>query len=140
MNVPLKDYVDHRLDSILIQIETRFALAQESQNMAVEAIERATEKTERQLNYRLEGMNEFRDTLRDQAAGLATKEAVEVMRETLRTEVCEARDEARLRADRNAELIAALKEANAQALGRQEALTWGLGIVLTVLSLALRFL
>ena len=139
-DVPLRDYVDQRINSMLIQIETRFALALEAQNQAVTAIERATEKAENQLNYRLEGMNEFRDTLRDQAAGLATKESVEVMRETLRKEVCEARNESRERADRNAELIAALKEANAQALGRQEALIWGLGVVMTVIGLLLRFL
>jgi len=34
----------------------------------------AIDKAEQQLNKRLEGMNEFRDTLKDQASKLATKD------------------------------------------------------------------
>ncbi len=36
----------------------------------------AIDKAENQLNARLEGMNEFRDTLKDQASKLATKDEV----------------------------------------------------------------
>lgn len=139
-DVSLKDYVDQRINTMLIQIETRFSLAQETQNRAVEAIERATTKAEQQLNSRLEGMNEFRDTLRDQAARLATKESLDELRETLRREIDEARDDAHKQTDRNAHLISDLKEANAKALGKQETLIWGLGIILTVISLLMRFL
>ena len=38
----------------------------------LEYLERAVIKSEQQLNKRLEGMNEFRDTLKDQAATFVT--------------------------------------------------------------------
>ena len=49
----------------------------------VVALDRAVEKAEQQLNKRLEGMNEFRDTLKDQAGQLATKEQLSLLKDIL---------------------------------------------------------
>jgi hypothetical protein len=40
--------------------------------------QRALEKAERDLSKRLEGMNEFRDALKDQAGTFVTREAMEI--------------------------------------------------------------
>jgi hypothetical protein len=59
--ISLEKHLESRLDGIVALIEARFT-----------SIQRAVDKAEQAMNDRLEGMNEFRDTLRDQAAKFAT--------------------------------------------------------------------
>lgn len=66
--IPLKDYFDGRLAEVQKYLAAR-----------IDAATTAADKAEEQLNRRLEGMNEFRDTLKDQAARLATKEQLEAL-------------------------------------------------------------
>jgi hypothetical protein len=48
---------------------------------------RALEKAERELSKRLEGMNEFRDALKDQAGTFVTREALDLKMGGLQKEV-----------------------------------------------------
>lgn len=63
--VTLREYMDKQLDHM----------------------QRAVTKAEEQLTKRLEGMNEFRDTLKDQAARLATREALDDLRTAMDTRI-----------------------------------------------------
>ena len=56
-HVPLRDYIDIRFDALQIAIE----------------------KAERTMNTRLEGMNEFRETLKDQSARFVTRDELSAM-------------------------------------------------------------
>ena len=62
-NVSLKEHLDHRFEDLYRFLEARFA----GQTKAVE-------KAENSMNLRLEGMNEFRDQMKDQAATFVTRE------------------------------------------------------------------
>lgn len=82
-DVPLKDYLEHKLAAI-----DRYYDAQ------LRSIAERTNEAKEQIEKRLEGMNEFRDTLRDQAGRLATKEQVDVQVTSLdeRIKLLELRD------------------------------------------------
>jgi alkylhydroperoxidase/carboxymuconolactone decarboxylase family protein YurZ len=58
-DIPLKEFLEQRIDDL-----------QSSVNDKLTALDSAREKAEQQMNKRLEGMNEFRETLSDQAARL----------------------------------------------------------------------
>jgi ribosome-associated translation inhibitor RaiA len=59
--ISLREYIEARLDSLEKHFDSRF-----------EAAQTAIDKAETTMNDRLGGMNEFRDTLRDQASRFAT--------------------------------------------------------------------
>jgi transcriptional accessory protein Tex/SPT6 len=61
MEVPLRQHLERIIDDFRSHVDQRFDSAQT-----------AIDKAERTMNERLQGMNEFRDTLRDQAAKFAT--------------------------------------------------------------------
>ncbi len=94
-DVPLKEHIEVRLA----------------------AMKEAVDKAEKTLNQRLEGMNEFRDTLKDQASRLATKDEVGLMLKR----------------------VEALELTNSETLGRTKgiAILWAIGVSL-VISLLLR--
>jgi hypothetical protein len=54
--------------------------------------QRSIEKAERTMNSRLEGMNEFRETLRDQASRFLTREEVRLMLKPINDRACENSD------------------------------------------------
>ena len=66
--------------SRLVRLETKVHLKFEEIDKAIVLARDMAEKekmsTKADLDYRLAGMNEFRETLRDQAGTFATKEAV----------------------------------------------------------------
>jgi len=64
-SVSLKEHFEHRLDEMDKKLSDRTV-----------SIERAVDKAEQALKERLAGMNELRETMRDQAANLATREQV----------------------------------------------------------------
>lgn len=61
-DVPLKEYFENRL----CELNKRFS-------ERVDEINENVVKAEHQLNHRLEGMNEFRESLRDQSARFLTR-------------------------------------------------------------------
>jgi predicted transcriptional regulator len=61
-DVPLKEYLEKRLDEMSCRIKQRF-----------EEVDANVAKAEQQLNHRLEGMNEFRESLRDQSSRFMTR-------------------------------------------------------------------
>jgi hypothetical protein len=68
--VPLRDYIERRLDDLDRRYEQRFA-----DGLA------AITKAEQAINDRLAGMNEFRDALKDQASRMATRAELEAVGE-----------------------------------------------------------
>jgi hypothetical protein len=95
------------------------------------ANQQAIEKAERTMNTRLEGMNEFRDTLKDQASRFLTREEVRLMIEPINTLVL-----------KNDEKISSLELTRAELAGKASQasvyIAWlisGIGIALSVLKL-----
>ncbi len=70
--VTLKQYIDTKVESVSKLYETK-----------VEAIEKATELAANQMNSRLEGMNEFRDALKDQNANFISRNEYETQLKTI---------------------------------------------------------
>lgn len=64
--VQLRDYLEARIETL--DRQTR---------MQIDALQASVTKAEEVLNHRLEGMNEFRETLRDQAAKFVNREEVD---------------------------------------------------------------
>lgn len=64
-DVSLKDHMDARIE----WVERNFATQ-------IESLDRAVKLAADSLEYRLHGMNEFRNVLKDQAAKLATREEI----------------------------------------------------------------
>lgn len=66
MKVPLEKYVDQR-----------FAAAETQHDRDIAAVKEQAEQSRIALGHRLDGMNEFREQLRDQAARLVTRELLD---------------------------------------------------------------
>jgi hypothetical protein len=92
----------------------------------------ALEKAERAMEHRLEGLNEFRGQLRDQAATFASRDLVDSRLATLSIRQDEAteRIEARLKL---------LEHNSANLQGRLWSMGAGVALLMTVLTLALRW-
>jgi hypothetical protein len=73
----------HRTDGVALKdyVDTRF-----------EAVCKDIEKSETALNKRLEGMNEFRDTLKDQAGQFLTRAEFDIAHKVLIDDMRECRD------------------------------------------------
>ena len=61
-NVTMKEYIDHRFDELKEYMNVRF-----------NHIDVATKLAQENLNLRLEGMNEFRNSMKDQASSFITR-------------------------------------------------------------------
>jgi len=72
LNIPIRDYVDSQIK----WLDTIF-------RMQIETITKNTALASLQIDKRLESMNEFRDTLRDQAGRLATRSELETSNQAL---------------------------------------------------------
>lgn len=105
--VAMRDYVD-----------SRFA-----------AMQSAVDKAEVQLRERLAGMNEFRETLRDQASRLATRESLDLIAQNHDRQI-----------DALMNRIVELEKKQANAEGRAWMLFTLLGVFLTALSIVLRIM
>ena len=95
----------------------------------VEAAQVAVAKAEGAMEKRLEGMNEFRDSLRDQNSTFATKESVEERTDLIHRE--------RRQSD---ERLGELELRIARAEGRAAAYTVAVGIFVSIVAIAARFL
>ena len=115
--VTLKEFIEARLDAMRQAAADRDRASEIALTTALEA-----------LNKRLDGMNEFMDTLRDQAARLATREALELSVDRLSTEIKQL-----------AARLVDLEKQNANNAGRSWMLWALLGTALTILSLVLKF-
>jgi len=76
----LSDHIDHQVEQVRQGLASLQALLHERDGRMddrFEAHREAIEKAEVSLNKRLEGMNMFRDQLKDQTATFAVKEATE---------------------------------------------------------------
>uniref|UniRef100_A0A6M3L4Y6 Uncharacterized protein n=1 Tax=viral metagenome TaxID=1070528 RepID=A0A6M3L4Y6_9ZZZZ len=115
--VTLKEYVDRRLEAV-------------GQTSAVElsAIRTAVDKAETQLRDRLEGMNEFREAIKDQSKTFAT-----------RTEVEQSSEFWRQRTGELAARVWTLEQHEAESRGRLWMLGTVLSILFTIITLVLRF-
>lgn len=82
--VDLLMYVDRRLDDLAVRLDGEVRAIRESTRLSREAME-----------YRLAGMNEFRDSLRDQDAKNVTREVLDGITQGLRDQ--DVQQESRIR-------------------------------------------
>ena len=73
---------DQRFESMRVMVETAFSTAQ----TAIDKAEAATDR-------RLEGMNEFRDSLSDQASRFVTKEQIDLLVGKIEAEIARNRED-----------------------------------------------
>ncbi len=79
--VSLRDYLETRIDALQIYLETRIG-----------ALEKATDMARGAMEIRLAGMNEFRDTLKDQTARMPTRTELEAAVTTIERELRDLRE------------------------------------------------
>lgn len=97
-DISIKEYLDRRLEDLEKRLCDRF----EMQNTALD-------KAEQRMNERLEGMNEFRDAMKDQASTYVTEDIYSARHEALRESINDlklSRAELKGKANQNAVVIA----------------------------------
>ena len=72
-DVKIRDYVDTRINELARTLDYRMSALSTSIDERFTAMIRAVDKAEASMNARLEGMNEFRDQLKDQTGTFATR-------------------------------------------------------------------
>jgi vacuolar-type H+-ATPase subunit I/STV1 len=115
----LKEYTDKRLEDSDKRYEQRFIDNQQAVNAALTAAKEAVLKAETASEKRFEAVNEFRQTLADQASQLMP------------------RNEAIQRADSNAEKISSLGSRLDKIEGRSGGFSAGWGYLIAAVGLAL---
>jgi hypothetical protein len=65
--VPLREYFEAEIRSVRESMNTRFETIHTDVETALKSQQNATDKAERSLSGRLDGMNEFRESLNDQS-------------------------------------------------------------------------
>ncbi len=73
--ITLRDYIDVRIKNVEDKIDAQFHFS--AQHFALNEL--AIKKAEESMLQRLEGMNEFREQIRDERGSLATKESMELI-------------------------------------------------------------
>lgn len=71
-DVALKEFLERRIDDLAERMTQRFVLA-----------DYAIAKAEQSMEKRLDGMNEFRNALTDQATKMASRESVDSLRDAM---------------------------------------------------------
>ena len=79
--VPLHDHIKVRMDDLEKLVDVKFA-----------AIEKATSLAQEALDARLEGMNSFRDALRDLSNGMASKAQVDLITMRMQADIDELKE------------------------------------------------
>lgn len=108
--------------------EARFKAADEKTSLALASSDKALSKAEAATEKRFEGVNEFRDTLRDQAGTFITRSEVSARNSAYDDKLETIRKE-----------IQFLREANQIGIGRKEVVVeskndikWGIGIAVAI--------
>lgn len=76
-HVTMKEYVDSCVTSLQEEMNRRVEAQYRESEQRFSAMNRATEVAKTELSARLDGMNEFRDALRDQTARSVSRELMD---------------------------------------------------------------
>lgn len=79
----LKEYVDAQFSAILRLLDERKDAQQQAIAAALASVKEAIQKAENATERRFDSVNEFRQTLTDQAGTFATRDQVETLKEDL---------------------------------------------------------
>jgi hypothetical protein len=71
--IDLRDYVDVKIDAMGATFQTRVEAVDTATRLAIDSVDKATSLAALQLEKRLEGMNEFRNALKDQNATMLSR-------------------------------------------------------------------
>lgn len=85
VTVPLREYFEALREADQLAIAAALAGAEKAVAAALAAAEKAVLKAERAAELRFEGVNEFRQTLNDQALTFASKEKVDSIETRMNT-------------------------------------------------------
>lgn len=97
--ISLKDYFNHRLDNLREFLEARLWDYVKAHDNIHTLLQKSLDETAKQLATRLEGMNEFRDQLKDQAQLFVTRDMLDGFRNTFRAEMVGMEDKLNTRID-----------------------------------------
>lgn len=96
--ISLEKYLNDKLCGLRDSLLSRIAAAEKGLSARLEANERAVEKAERSVDLRLQGMNEFRAALSDQATHFVTRKELDIWRANIEDKM----DTTQTRLDRSA--------------------------------------
>lgn len=108
--VSLRDYFNHRLDNLREFLEARLWDYVKAHDAIHVLLQKSLDDTAKQLSSRLEGMNEFRDQLKDQAQLFVTRDMLDGFRNTVRAELDGLEDKLNNRVNSDGQRIASLEK------------------------------
>lgn len=129
LNVSLRDYVDMRINDLQTQLELHIAAIQQQLDRRIVDANHATDLARQQMDKRLEGMNEFRQQLSEQANRLITREEVQAKQDAYIPAINE-----------NQRRLSLLETTQANMQGRMWAIGVGFTIITVVINIALHFI
>jgi chromosome segregation ATPase len=140
-HIGLKEYIDR----LIVEVNERFQDIRRAQDMLGtvhmaahtqehQMLQRAIDKSEESLNKRLEGMNEFREQLSEQAGRFVTIVQFDERSTSLMAKVDTALHAITQRIDSNSLRVHELERQKANLDGRM----WGLGAFLVVLQVMIQ--
>lgn len=129
LNVSLRDYVDMRINDLQTQLEMHVAAIQQQLDRRIVDANHATDLARQQMDKRLEGMNEFRQQLSEQANKFITREEVQAKQDAYIPAINE-----------NQRRLSILETTQANMQGRMWAIGVGFTIITVAINIALHFI
>lgn len=129
LNVSLRDYVDMRINDLQKQLEMHIAAIQQQLDRRIVDANHATDLARQQMDKRLEGMNEFRQQLSEQANKFITREEVQAKQDAYIPAINE-----------NQRRLSILETTQANMQGRMWAIGVGFTIITVAINIALHFI
>ena len=129
LNVSLRDYVDMRINDLQKQLELHIAAIQQQLDRRIVDANHATDLARQQMDKRLEGMNEFRQQLSEQANRLITREEVQAKQDAYIPAINETQRR-----------LSLLETTQANMQGRMWAIGVGFTIITIGINIALHFI
>ena len=129
LNVSLRDYVDMRINDLQKQLELHIAAIQQQLDRRIVDANHATDLARQQMDKRLEGMNEFRQQLSEQANRFITREEVQAKQDAYIPAINE-----------NQRRLSLLETTQANMQGRMWAIGVGFTIITVAINIALHFI
>lgn len=122
--VSLQEYVEMRIDALAKDTDHRFQSLEAQIDRRFHANDKTLTAAEDGLNYRLEGMNQFRAQLSDQVSTFATRDLIDDREAAQRAAISKVEDTAALRIERlqatTDARIKRLEDITTERLGRLE--------------------
>lgn len=149
--VSLRDYFDNEMKSFKCEMDAKFKFTESEitnikneSEIKLNSIEKATSLAKGDMEKRLEGMNEFRSTLKDQSANFTTKTENDLLITKIDDQFSTLRHEYNEKFDKIDEAIKSLQLSRAELAGKasqnQVFIAYFFAIIGIIISLIIHFI